>query len=397
MTGRLVPESVRAAAGRARALAEQHRDTGDALLRSLERLARGWRGRAADAALTELSRTTRDTRVLAHACADAADVLLTCAGRLEHAWELGQRAERAERQDEVDKSAVRLAVGVQDLPPWLELTPLHRQALSLAHQSEQVEADAVHDAVAALQELTAQVTALRPLGWRRLTLGEQLSAVPVAAARGVADTALLALSLFPGRALVDREGWVQDIRSLGEGVEQLAQDPYGGLEVLLGIDLLQDGQYGAWVGGLVPDAVAGVLTGGAVPLGRRGLRAAEELSELASEMGRLEQVRAQRKLRPEAGGPVVPREGAVLAPGMPRVIRDLAPQARTRVLDRGRTGFPADWADEEVVDRVMATARHPEVGERDRQHYVVQAEHGGLRVRVVLQRDGTVVTGYAVR
>jgi len=147
------------------------------------------------------------------------------------------------------------------------------------------------------------------------------------------------------------------------------------------------------VGGLVPDAVAGVLSGGAVPLGRRGLRAAEELSELASEVGRLEQVRAQRKLRPEAGGPVVPREGAVLAPGMPRVIRDLAPQARIRILNGGRSGFPVNWADDEVVERVMATARHPEVGERDRHHYVVQAEHDGLQVRVVLQRDGTVVSG----
>ena len=242
MTGRLAPESVRAAAGRARALADQRRDDGDALLRSLERLARGWRGRATDAALTELSRTTRDTRQMAHACADAADVLTTCAGRLEHARELGQRAERAERQDEVDKRAVRLAVGVQDLPPWLELTPLHRQAFSLHAQAEQAEVDAVHDAVSALEELTAQARALQPVGWRPLTLGEQLAAVPVTAARGVAETALLAVSLFPGRALVDREGWVQDVRSLGEGVEQLARDPYGGLKVLLGVDLLQDGQ-----------------------------------------------------------------------------------------------------------------------------------------------------------
>ena len=97
MSDRLDPASVRAAAGQARALGEQHRDTGDALLRSLERLASGWRGQAADAALTELSRITQDTRLLAHACTDAADVLTTCSGRLQHAREVQQRAARRRR------------------------------------------------------------------------------------------------------------------------------------------------------------------------------------------------------------------------------------------------------------------------------------------------------------
>ena len=409
-------QAVRDAADGARLRADDCDDVATALDPALLRLADGWRGEAADAAVEELRDLIFQGRRLGRAYSEAADALTECATGLESARALADLAQRMER---LDAEAKRVSAGArgpagptsllapwQEQTPWQDQTPTLMAARSLAAQAAGDHADALRRAVSVLQGLASTARAEPAPTWRRLTLADQLKAVPVGAYRSIADSVSFGLSLAPIRILTDRQDWVRSVEDIGVGVGQMVQNPVGAAKIMLGIDLLENGQYGEWVGGFLPDAAFGLLTGGAVPLTRRGTVVAHELSRVAEKASLVQQMSAGTRLRPEAGGLVVPRDGAVLAPGLPSRIADLSASQRSAILSRrpvgpvtrrDRGGFPADWSDSDVIAGVMDAARHPERGERSNGTYVVTAIHRDVTVRVVLKPDGTVMTARAVK
>ena len=249
--------------------------------------------------------------------------------------------------------------------------------------------------------MPAPVASGRP----RLTTAEQLRGFWTGAVDAVVPTTELVLGLLPLSAVYDPEGWFDRVRVLGDGIAASAEHPREALEAVLGLDLLSDGRYGEWLGGLAPDLLSGVLTGGGLPTARRASHVAEELTELADDVGDLSRLAG----RAEAGGRVERRAGADVPDGYLTHVRDLTPERRRHILDGdppevnggkggghrnatnkpGKTEFPADWTDDDIIRRVMLTARSPEDSVLQRNgRWQVTAEHDGVTVEVIVRPDG---------
>lgn len=100
------------------------------------------------------------------------------------------------------------------------------------------------------------------------------------------------------------------------------------------------------------------------------------------------------------------------------VVQDLSPGRRQHILEGdppevrsgnggghrsgtnkpGKTEFPADWTDDDIIRRVMETARHPEtaVWQDDRGTWRVTAVHDDVVVTVAVDLDGQVVTAFPI-
>ncbi|MCA1712730.1 MAG: EndoU domain-containing protein [Actinobacteria bacterium] len=99
-----------------------------------------------------------------------------------------------------------------------------------------------------------------------------------------------------------------------------------------------------------------------------------------------------------------------LPDAFPRHIADLRPDRRRHILDgdgpnkggghrpgvgkAGKTEFPADWTDDDIIRRVMQTAMRPDRVEPSFGKFVALARHDGVTVRVVVRADGHVWTAY---
>jgi hypothetical protein len=61
----------------------------------------------------------------------------------------------------------------------------------------------------------------------------------------------------------------------------------------------------------------------------------------------------------------------------------------------GGTEFPESWGDDDIVAGIEDVARNPTSSTpRENGGYVVRGVHNGIEIEVVLNRDGTVWTGY---
>lgn len=372
-------------------------------------LARQWRGEAADEALRQLEGLARAAVGIAAAHDQAATVLAACARAVEEAQATWQRAAALEAQDlqrraERDRAAAR---GAFVSPYDLDGSGLRRHAREVAAQAHTHASQACARAAAQLHALTAQAAPDRDV----LTAADQAAGVgrgAVDALRGTAD--LL-------RTLSDPRVWPGAAQGLVDGLAYAAGHPREALAATTGWDLLQDGRYGEWAGGLVPDLLTGVLSGGAVPAGRRAAESGRRLAELADDVddrrGRDDRGAARRP--PVPGGPVRPLPGAVMTPRYPKVIRTLTGERQGHILvgdppprtggghasgaGRGKSEFPQRWSHDDIVRRVMDTATRPRttVDQADRPTMLAHAEHDGVCVRVVVDPGGGVVTAYPVR
>jgi hypothetical protein len=152
-------------------------------------------------------------------------------------------------------------------------------------------------------------------------------------------------------------------------------------------------------------AVTGFDGGGA---GRAGgvARRLEREAVIVAEDGRWA-VRRSSTL----GGEVRARRGVSLPAGFPSRIRDLAESRITHILvgdgpkkggghrsgigKRGKTEFPADWSDDDIIRRVMRTATQPARVKLNRfGGYECQRELDGVTVTVVVGAYGDVITAW---
>jgi hypothetical protein len=323
-------------------------------------------------------------------------VLRACAAALEEAHADRRRAEALERQDVLERAARTFPS-----PYVLDDTAVRQQARWLADHAVETATTATRRAAAALHELAP------PPPDRSLTARQQLIGVGRGAVDAVWGTLVLAAGLSPPRALVDRDGWLAQVRALREGLSYAAGHPREAGTAMLGLDLLQDGRYGEWAGGFAPDLLSGVATGGAVPAARRGLDVAGDLEELADDVAVL-----ARRIDVNAGGPVERRDGADVPGDYVQHIQDLTPERRRHILDgegdgrrgghrhgtgnRGKTEFPAHWTDDEIIQRVMETAMRPGAGKWNPEHksFNVTAEYDGVVVVVAVRPPGEIVSAF---
>lgn len=352
-------------------------------------LAQQWQGDAADAALQELDVLVRQALQRAGEHAQAASVLRSCAHALGDAQATAAKADALEAQDAErrERAAARGSfVGPYDDAGLLRYA---RSLRSAAH--EQADA-ACARAAAELHELARQD--------RGLSTADQLVGVgtgAVDAARGTADLVV---------------GLLRDPRGTAggvvEGLDHARRHPRDAAVAATGWDVLQQGRYGEWAGGFVPDLLTGVLSGGAVPAGRRVADLGRQLSDLE------QRERSVPQRRPVPGGPVRPQPGAVMTRRYPKVIRPLSVERQRHLLEgdpppktggghkpgagRGKSEFPYGWSDEVIVRRVMETAMRPlsSRDQQDRRTMLAYGEHAGVCVQVVVDPKGKVVTGYPV-
>lgn len=427
LAGRRPPSAdaaaLRAVAARLDTAAQGLESAAEQLSRDTAELRVHWRGAAATAGLAELAELQQRARNAATVHDEAASVLLACAHRLDEAQATWQRAKALERRDRAERAG-RAAAGARGeivFPYDLDGSGLRQAARSLAdHAHEEAEA-ATARAAAQLHDLADRAPRPGDVERRRLTAYAQVAGVGRGAVEAVWGSITFLAGLSTPRFLVDRDGWFAQVRDLHDGATYAAAHPREAARAAAGWDLLEEGRYGEWAGGLLPDLVGGVLTGGALPAGRRAAEVGDELAELARDVDDLQRVH-ERKVpgaSPDAGGPVVAGTGVELPPLYPRAIRDLQPHRRVHILDgdppeinggkggghragtgRGKSEFPAEWTDDDIIRRVMDTAMHPQRTEeqlrRKDTKLIAYAEHDGVLIKVVLDPDGYVVTGYPI-
>ena len=387
-------------ATRLRAAAQRLEDTGAQARRLAARLGAlvadlrtRWHGDAADAAVHDLEVLTRDLLLVAATHSEAAGVLDTGARTLDDAHATWQRARAMEAQDlqERERAAARGAF----------VSPYESAQLRWARA---VAAEAHALAGAACARVEAQ---LRELAARRrrdddvLSLADQVTGF----GRGMASAVIGLADLVD--VLRDPVGSAGALR---EGLAHARQHPKEAAVAAAGLEELEQGRYGEWAGGLVPDLVAGVLSGGTLPAGRRAAETGRRVAALAEDDARRYAV--TRASVP--GGPVRPRPGAVMTPRYPKVIRPLSPERQRHVLvgdpppktggghrpgaGRGKSEFPTGWTDDDIVRLIMDTAMRPvrTKSQERRRTLLAYAEHRGTCVQVVVDPKGKVVTGYPV-
>ena len=339
-------------------------------------LADSWTGVAAAAALHDLVSLQQGALVAAGAHLDASQVLLACAARLDDAEATWQRAEALERQDAMERAS-RASSAV--LTPFeVDASPLRLQARRLADQAQADAAEALARAGARLHDLADR--ALAP-SVTRLTAADQMGGLGRGAVDAIWGSVVTVAGLSLPRLLADPSGWRDQVRGLRDGASYAISHPGDAGRALIGWEQLQAGRYGEWAGGFVPDLLSGALSGGALPMARRGADLADDLNDLADDVDDLQRVHG-RGFDSNAGGPVEP--GPHLPTGYVTHINDLTPERRRHILDgdpdgrggghrpgtgrRGKTEFPAHWTDDEIISRVMQTARAPQKVEWNSRH-----------------------------
>lgn len=397
------PAAVRTTAAQERGAAERYAGARRRLQAAGAELVTRWSGAAGGSAVADLAARCESLEVLRRAHEDAADALAVCARALEDAHEARRQAEQLERRDALERStgATNLLMGAFSSPFDSDRCALREQARRLAQEALDTERAAVARAAEELHGLAAR---LSPDDRRALSAGDQLAGV----GRGAVDAVRGSLASLAGlslpRMLADPDGWRQQVRAVRDGAASAARNPRDAAELALGLDQLRAGEYGEWVGGFLPDLVAGVATGGGLPAARRG-------ADLAGDLGKLGDDVADVGRRVDAGGPVEVRDGVDLPQGYVAVVEDLTPARRTHILDGdatggghragtgrpGKTEFPASWSDDDIIRAVMETARRPQTvvdQAPHRESFLVSAEHGGVTVQVAVNRAGEVLTGY---
>jgi hypothetical protein len=355
----------------------------------------GWVGAAADAAAQARERLLLDIRRAVRAHEEAAEALTACAGALDEAAALGRRAEALAWQDLAEqtaaqqaRSALRAAAVVGPPLPVYVWDP--HSALLVA--SRRFAAEAAELADIAVRRATAQLAALRP-PLSAAAPNEHHGALfqIVGFGRGAWETVesfgAVANLVNLKRVATDPSGWWSDVQEFGGGVAYPVTHPREGLAAAAGLDQLKDRAYGEWLGSLV--------AGMAVPGGR-----ATRLEGMAGRsVGRLV----------DAGGKVRIRPGLLVPPGFPVQIKDLEPHRRVHILDgdehggghragtgnAGKSEFPMEWGDDEIIARVMQTAIRPErIVAQDTGRFQLFATHAGVEIKVVVDRGGSVVTAH---
>lgn len=362
-----------------------------------------WHGAAATAACRDLGSLRARAQHAADRHLEAAEVLLTCAGRLDEAQATWQRAEALERQDAMRRAT---ATARGDFLGLLDDDPLRRQAARLADDACAETEQALRRAAASLRELAADAPEDAP---RSLSALDHVRGFGRAAVDAVWGSVVTVAGLSSPRLLLDRDGWFAQLRELRDAASYTVDHPGEAGQAVVGWPLLREGRYGEWAGGLAPDLLGGVLSGGALPVVRRGVDVADDLTDVAANVAELQRVHG-RSFDVNAGGPVQPRPGAELPDGYVDVIRDLTPQRRTHILDgdetggghrhgtghHGKTEFPAHWSDDDIIQRVMETARAPEAGFWNSKHntFNVTGTFDGVVVVVAVKADGSVKSAF---
>jgi hypothetical protein len=410
LAGRQAPQQ----AAELRVLAARLSDAADRFTSAAHRLgtrtaglADGWTGEAAAAASLDLDALQQRALTAASAHVDASQVLLVCAARLDDAEATWQRAEALERQDARERAA--RATSAVIAPFEAESSPLRQQARRLADQA-QAEADqALARAGAQLRDLADRAVAV-PVA--RLTAADQVSGLGRGAVDAVWGSVITVAGLSLPRLLADPTGWREQVRGLRDGASYAVDHPGEAATAMVGWDLLQDGRYGEWAGGFVPDLLSGVFTGGALPIARRSADLADDLGDLADDVDDLQRVHG-RGIDSNAGGPV--ESGPHLPAGYVTHVQDLTPERRRHILDGdpggrggghrpgtgrpGKTEFPAHWTDDEIISRVMQTARAPQKVEWNTRHtsWNATCEFDGVQVVVAVDRSGNVKTAVPLK
>jgi uncharacterized protein YukE len=395
------PHELRAVASRLSSAAERYDSAARRLLTRTGALPEVWRGTAATAAWADLVSLQARARQAADRHLEAAEVLLTCAARLDEAQATWQRAEGLERQDAMERAA---GAARGELPALHDAGPLREQARRLADEAQGEADEALARAAARLRELAGRAPVESGLSAR-----DQVSGFGRGAVEAISGSVSAVAGLSLPRMLADPAGWLEQVRGLRDGAAYAVAHPREALEAAAGWDLLREGRFGEWSGALAPDLLGAAFTGGGLPVARRGADLADDLGDLTEDVDDLQRVHG-RSFDANAGGPVQPRPGAHLPHGYVTVIRDLTPERRTHILDGDRSGgghragtghrckteFPADWSDDEVIRRVMETARRPQsaIWQAKRDTFFVTAEHAGVIVTAIVNKHGEVRTGY---
>lgn len=407
LAGRHAPQQsdeLRVLAARLSAAGERFTSAGRRLGTRTAGLADAWDGAAASAALQDLEALQQRALAAADAHLDASQVLLACAARLDAAGATWQRAEALERQDAMERAARATTTVIA--PFEADSSPLRLQARRLAEQASSEAGEALARADARLRDL-AERAAVAPVA--RLSAADQVRGLGQGAVNAVWGSVVTVAGLSLPRLLADPDGWREQVRGLRDGASYAISHPGEAGRAAIGWDQLQSGRYGEWAGGFVPDLLSGAFTGGALPMARRGADLADDLDDLADDVDDLQRVHG-RGLDSNAGGPVEPAPH--LPAGYVTRIEDLTPERRRHILDGdpdgrggghrpgtgrgGKTEFPAHWTDDEIISRVMQTARAPQRGfwNTDHKKFNVFAEYDGVTVLVSVSRQGKVVTAY---
>lgn len=396
----------------------------DLLGRTTAELRRHWRGTASVAAFAGLDVVRLRAVRTSETYAEAARVLIACANRIDEAQATWQRAAELQRQDECERAARERAMlrGAFVSPYDVDGSGLRRQARRLADEAHAETTAATTRAALQLRELATQAPVVDRVDHPRLTAADQAAGVGRGAVDAVWDSLVMVAGLSTPRLLLDRDGWREQVRQLREGAEYAAAHPREAGLAAIGWDLLQEGRYGEWAGGLLPDLAGGVVSGGALPAGRRGADLADDLAELGDEVDDLQRVHGRPgvALASTRGGPVRPAPGAEMAPRYPSVIQDLEPERQRHILDGdppevnggdggghragtgkpGKSEFPPTWTDDDIIRRAMDTAMHPmrTIDKHPvRKHLLAQAEHEGVLIRVVVDSKGRIISAYPLR
>lgn len=286
------PSAVRLAATRL----EEHEQAGVRAVRGLiaatGRLEDAWRDDAGTAATDALRRLAERASELGRLHGRAAEALTCCAGELEQAQETWRRACALERRDLAERAA-RVAAeagGARVSPYEADHSPLRAQARWLADEAVRTAAAASRRASNVLDDLADRMPAEGDRARAQLTAADQVRGFGTGAADAVTSSVDVLVGLSVPSLVLDRDGRLERVRLLGHGIEQAARHPGDALIATLGLDVLQEGRYGEWVGSLAPDVLGGVLTGGGLRLARRSAHVADELSDLADDVADLRRV-----------------------------------------------------------------------------------------------------------
>lgn len=354
--------------------AERVSAAGRLLTSRVGRLGRDWQGLAADAAAESAQDLVARSTLVGEALAAGAAVLRTCSARLADADGLHRRADQLARHHE---------------DPEL-LAAAQRLRAEAAAGSEL----ALHQAAVALRELSAPAIPHRSQA-RGFASG--LWGV-------LADTAKQGWDLDPFLIGAHPRAWWSALSGNATGMLHAAERPVATLSAAAGVDQLREHAYGEWAGTMLGTAVTGFDGGGAgraASIGRRLEREALLVAEDGSWV-----VRRGSTL----GGEVRARRGVSLPAGFPARIRDLTERRIEHILvgdgprsgghrpgtgKPGKTEFPADWTDDEIIHRVMRTATRPSAAEiGNRGNFLCTRHFDGVEVIAVVAPDGQVLSGY---
>jgi uncharacterized protein YukE len=337
-------------------------------------LARDWQGLAADAAADSAQHVVARSTQVREALDAGAAVLRTCAAGLADADALQRRADLLARHHE---------------DPELLATAQRLRAEAAASREL-----ALHRAALSLRELSAPTTPHR----------SQVRGFASGLWSVLADTAKQGWDLDPFLIGAHPRAWWSALSGNATGVLHAAQHPTAALSAAAGLDQLREHSYGEWAGTMLGTAVTGFDGGGAARAGGVARRLERE-ALIVAEDGRWA-VRRSSTL----GGEVRARRGASLPAGFPSRIRDLTPDRITHILvgdgpgsgghrpgagQHGKTEFPADWTDDDIIRSVMDTAMKPSwVSPGRRDNRLCHAWVRGVDVVAVVSPDGAVITGY---